>query len=375
MHILILNWRDLKNPSSGGAEILTHEMAKRWTKKGHKVTQLSSRFRGSLGEEVIDGVRIIRMGTWWSVHVLVFFYYLFNLRGRVDVTIDEVHFFPFFSALYVREKTVLLACEVANKLFFEIFPYPLALIGRVFEKLYLILYKNISVLAISPSTKRALIAEGFKENNITILPMGITLPKTLPSLRKEKSPTIIFVGRLLKVKGIEDAIRLCSNLKKEFGDIKLWVVGRGEESYERKIKKLVKDLNLKEDIEFLGFVSEDKKFEMMQRAHILIAPSIKEGFGLTILEAGIVGTPAVVYNVEGLRDVVKNGINGLLVNTNINSMAEKVKNLFFNKELYEKLQQGAINYAKKLNWDNTANAALELFKKIIYKYDLYNIRH
>ena len=141
-------------------------------------------------------------------------------------------------------------------------------------------------------------------------------------------------------------------------------MGRGKKNYERKIKKLVKDLSLEEQVKFLGFVSEDKKFEMMQGAHILIAPSIKEGFGLTVSEAGIVGTPVVAYNSSGLRDIVKNGKNGILVaEKSPESLASTVIQLLSDDSLYQKLCQGAKKEARQYNWDNTASVMLDILKK------------
>ena len=135
LRILILNWRDIKNPLAGGAEILTHEMAKEWVKWGHSVTQISAKFPRAKDKEIIDGITIIRLGAWWSIHFLAFLYYFRNLRGKIDIIIDEVHGLPFFAALYESSKTILFVCEVADKLFFQVFPTPLAQIGRVLEKI------------------------------------------------------------------------------------------------------------------------------------------------------------------------------------------------------------------------------------------------
>src|SRR3990167_1487366 len=173
--ILILNWRDIKNPLAGGAEILTHEMAKQWVRRGHSVTQISAKFNGAKDEEIIDGIRVIRIGTWWSVHLLAFVYYLKNLRNKTDIIIDEVHGLPFFAALYEPRKTVLFACEVAEKIFFHVFPYQVAIIAIILEKIYFKIYKNIPALAISPSTKGDLISRGFNKKDITVLPMGLTV--------------------------------------------------------------------------------------------------------------------------------------------------------------------------------------------------------
>src|SRR6266571_4976822 len=126
MKILILNWRDIKNPSGGGAEILTHEMAKRWINSGHQVMQFSSLFKNAKSKENIDGVDFIRKGKWWTVHVFAFFYY-HSHKKNIDVIIDEVHWFPFFAAMYAPGKTLALTCEVASKLLFKIFPYSVAL--------------------------------------------------------------------------------------------------------------------------------------------------------------------------------------------------------------------------------------------------------
>src|SRR5438309_329776 len=99
MRILILNWRDIRNPASGGAEILTHEVAKRWVDMGHIVTQFSSKFPNAKRDETIDGVRYLRSGQWWNVHGFAAIYYIFYLRNKTDLVIDEVHWFPFFSAI------------------------------------------------------------------------------------------------------------------------------------------------------------------------------------------------------------------------------------------------------------------------------------
>ncbi len=360
MKILVLNWRDIKNPAAGGAEILTHEMAKRWAKWGNEVVQISSRFPQSKSRETIDSVKIIRMGKWWSVHILAFFYYWENLRSRIDVIIDEVHWFPFFSALYARKKTVLLVCEVADKLFFQVFSYPQALLGRLMEKIYLFIYRGVPTLAISLSSKKDLIKEGFPKEKITVIPMGLATPPGLSRFPKEKTPTLIYLSRVNKQKGIEDAIEVMARVKKELPGACLWVVGSGDEKYLEKIKKKASMAAVK----FFGFVSEKKKFELLAKAHLLLVPSFHEGWGLTVPEAGLVGTPAVAYNVGGLRDVIIDGINGVLVRSEIEAMARAIIELLGCQKKWDKLRKGAIKEAKKYHWDKTAQAAFKVLHLI-----------
>lgn len=365
MKILILNWRDIKNTAGGGAELLTHEMAKRWVKWGNEVIQISAGFPGGRREETIDGVKIIRLGTWWTVHFLTIFYYFKNLRNQVDVIVDEVHWFPFFAAVWTRTKTVLLACEAASKSFFVYFPYLIAVAWRQLEKVYLFLYRNVPTLAISPSTKKELINEGFKKDKITILPMGLTPPASLKVCPKRKKPTLIYLGRINKLKGAEDAVETFKIVKREIPKAKLWFVGAGLPDYERKIKQKVADYHLTASVKFFGFVSEKKKFELLSKAHLLMVPSRHEGWGLIVSEAGFAGTPAVVYNVSGLKDVVRDKKTGLICQKNTpQEMARLSISLLKNKTLYQALQKGGLVEVRKCDWDKTAKTALAVFRKL-----------
>ncbi len=369
MRILILNWRDVKNPKSGGAEILTHEIAKRWVKLGHKVTLFTSEFNNGSKEEEIDGVKIIRSGhpdmrfLFSSVHFRAFKYYRDNV-GKFDVVVDEVHGVPFFTPWYVKKRKVILICEVAGDLWVKMFGHFFGLLGRMVERIYLkFVYKNIPYLTISNSTREELIKEGVNGKDITVLPMGLTVPLNIKHVKKEKQPTLIFVGRITKSKGVEDAITAISAVSKVYPGIKLWIVGSGDKKYISYLKKITERLKIESKVTFCGFVSEQKKFELMGRAHILLAPSVKEGWGLIVPEAGFVGTPAVGYNVLGLREVIVDGKTGYLTsNNNPQELAKTIKKALSNKSEYEKLSIAAKHLSLSYNWDNTAKVALKLIE-------------
>lgn len=369
MRILLLNWRDIKNPASGGAEILTHEIAKRLVKKGNKITQFSSRFPNSKREEVIDGINFIREGNadirnfFNSVHFAAYRNYKKYFQGNFDLVIDEIHGIPFFTPLYVKERKIALICEVAGRIWDTNFPFPFNLLGKFTEHNYFRFYRGLKFLTISNSTKEELLMHGLKEGDITVLPMGFTKPKSLPNFSKERDLTIIFVARLLKAKGVEDAIKACNFLKKDVPKIKLWILGRGEKSYEKELKELVKSLKLTKNVRFWGFVDQNKKFELMQKSHYLVVPSLKEGFGLTIPEAGYVGTPSIGYNVEGVRDIITDSKNGFLVEPNYKDLAIKIKRNFENKDLYDKLSKNSITFSKPLDWGETAEKALRAIEE------------
>jgi|SRR5258708_1404215 len=366
MRILILNWRDIKNPSGGGAEILTHEIAKRWAASGHEVIHFSAMFRGARSKETIDGVHFIRKGSWWNVYFFAFIYYVFYLRNSTDVIIDEVHGLPFFSSLYAPKKTIALVCEIANKLFFTMFPYPIAILGRGLEKVYLILYKHVPAMVISPSTYNDLIVEGH-DKNISILPMGLSIPENIKIASKEKIPTIVYLGRLNKQKGILDAVETFALIKKNIPDCQFWVIGSGEENFVLEVKKKIAEYALENTVKFFGFVSQKEKYALLSKAHILMVPSQQEGWGLIVHEAGIIGTPTVAYNVLGLRDTIENNKSGILVNPNPQDLAKNVIVLIKDKEKYNKMKKEAMQLAGKYTWENTAKVAWKFIERTKYK--------
>lgn len=368
MKILILSWRDIKNPASGGAEVLTHEIGLRWVRQGHDVTLFSSSFKNSRSNEIIDGVKIVREGRpsvlnlGISVHVRAYFWYLKNKTEKFDVVIDEIHGLPFFTPLFVKEKKVVLICEVANEIWDAVFPFPFNVIGKTIENFYIHFYKNVPFLTISHSTEKDLIKKGIKKESITVLPMGANIPKNLIKTEKEKIPTILYVGRISKTKGVEDAILALSMC--EFPkNLRLWIVGRGEEKYVSKLHELARKLKVNMRIEFLGYIEEREKFDLMARSHVLIVPSIKEGWGLIVTEAGACGTPSVVYDVPGLNEVVVNNESGLVVDRDPKNLSLGIQKIFNNKVLYKKLQDGAKRRAMLFTWNDTARVSLKILSQ------------
>lgn len=368
MNILILNWRDIRNPRAGGAELLTHEIAKRWVALGHAVTIISERYDGAQREELIDGVSIVRRGKWWSVHLYAMLYYIFRFGNSVDIVVDEVHWYPFFSILYARRKTVLLVCEVADKLFFRLLPRPLAFIARVIEKIYVALYRRNPVLAISMSTKNALIREGFDAAHITVLPMGLTIPKTVKHYPKSSLLTLIVVARLHVLKGIADAIAAFARIQSSIPSARLWIVGGDSEGYQKDLVQKAQTLAVNERVKFYGRVGEMKKFELLARAHILLMPSVHEGWGLVVPEAALQGTPAVGYRTAGVQDVIIDDKTGVLVDSGQpDKLAEETLHLWRDRPRYRRYQSAGIKRATSMNWDNTARVALPVLRKIYEK--------
>jgi glycosyltransferase involved in cell wall biosynthesis len=156
-------------------------------------------------------------------------------------------------------------------------------------------------------------------------------------------------------------------IKKHIPDAQLWYAGTGKPAYIESLKKRITDAGLDTSVVLYGFVSEQVKFELLARAHILAVPSKHEGWGLVVAEAGLVKTPAVVYNVPGLRDVTVHNKTGLTVSPDPVALSGGILHLLQNEEQYQLMQQQTYNNATAQTWDITANIALQWLTKKSYE--------
>jgi len=364
MNILILNWRDPKNPKSGGAEIVTLEHAKAWVKKGHKVIWFSSEFSKSKDKEVIEGINIIRRGNILTVFLHAPIFYLFS-GNKFDLIIDEIHGIPFFTPIYTRIPKIAFIHETADEIWNYMYPFPFNKVGIFLERQYFSLYKKIVFWTDANSTVSDLEKYGIPNKNCIAIscPAGNKPLNKLPV--KEKIPTFIFVSRVVKMKGIEEVIKAFFHILKKVKNGQLWIVGDGDEKYLKYLKNTMHTYNISTKVKFYGKVNETEKLELMKKAHLLLHASIKEGWGLVVIEAASQGTPSIVYNVSGLKDSVKDGKTGLILKkNNSEEMAKEALSLLDNKQKYEKFQKNAIEWSKSLTWEKATNQSISLIDKV-----------
>ncbi len=370
MNILVLSWRGVKHPNAGGAEVSTFEHARGWVKMGHRVTLFTSYFPNAKKEEISDGVEIKRYGRqMFGVQLEAFVWYLFKNHEKFDLVIDEFHGIPFFTPFYVRVKKMGFIHEVAKEVWmlnpwpkpYNIFP---AVIGTLFEPLIFKFYKKVPFMTVSDSTKKDLIAWGIPKSEITVVHNGVTIPKNLKEFDKEKELTLIFLGALSKDKGIEDALAAFACVYTKNKNSKLWVVGKSDKEYLKKLKLLAEKLEINDRVTFYDFVTEEKKFELLSRAHLLINTSTREGWGLVVIEAAWMGTPTVGYNVPGLRDSIVDGKTGILCNPDPNSCAKDILFLMKDNKKYQAFQVNSRKWAEGFSWKKSVQNSLKLIKKL-----------
>lgn len=367
MKILILNWRDVSHPKSGGAELVTMEHAKGWVRAGHRVTWLTASYHGAKPESVVGGVHFIRRWGSLTIYLYAPFYVLFNGR-RYDVIVDEAHGFPFFTPLFTRTPVVIFIHEIAGEIWDFMFTFPKNLVGKLLERWYFILYRHCLFWTDAPSTVDELVTRGIPRNQCTAIPCPIVGEGHIRNkiCKKENNPTYIFVSRAVRMKGIEEIVKAFSFIVRADPQSHLWIVGGGTENYVHEIQQMIDEYGVTGNITMFGEVTEKKKYELMSRAHLLLHASVKEGWGLVVLEAAYVGTPSVVYNVNGLKDVVKSGKTGIVLPDNSpREMAREAVRLYRDKRRYWEFQKNGKAWAAGLTWRDAVRSSLRVLKRAI----------
>lgn len=371
MRILVFSWRDPKHPLAGGAEQVMHEHMKGWVKAGHTVTLFSSKVKELRSEEVIDGVIINRAGNQYlGIQIKAYLYYKKNDKS-IDLVVDQFHGLPFFTPLYVKKPILAVIQETAREVWFlnplpKPFNWIVGLLGYLAEPFFFLFYKRVHFMTGSNSALEDLVRMGIDKKNITVVPHGVLSLQPKPFSNKESKKTLVYLGMLSKDKGIEDALK-CFQLLRSKGDYQFWVIGRAEtKMYSLRIEKLAKRLNLNGLVKFWGYVSNSEKFKLLAKAHLLINPSIREGWGLVNIEANSISIPVIAYNSPGLVDSVKDGFSGIICKqNNPEELAQTCDNLLNDNLQYKRFQKKSLEWSKKFSWGKSSQKGLELIKSLL----------
>ena len=361
LQVLWFNWRDIRNPDAGGAEVLTQEIACRLVKNyNYDITIFSAQFHGGLPAECIDGVNIIREGGKYSVYNKARNYYKKH-KDSYDIVIDEINVKPFLTPKFVKEKPILtLIHQMSTELFSSELSFPLNYIGRYYlENKWLSYYKELPIVTVSNSTKEDLEKRGFK--NISVIPVGLSTTALSVMPQKESIPTLIFIARLVKHKLPHHAIEAFSQIKKKIPSLRLWIIGDGY------MRSRLEKANVK-DVTFYGHVGSELKNKLLSKAQLVLVPATREGWGLVVIESNAMGTPVVAYDVPGLRDSVMHGQNGILTREKTSaSLGISAISLLNDPKTLDELSSHALAYSKQFSWDISASAFDKIIKNLVEK--------
>jgi glycosyltransferase involved in cell wall biosynthesis len=356
IRVLAFNWRDIKHPEAGGAEVHLHEIMKGLVSRGHDVTLLCSSFPKAPREERIDGVETLRAGSWWNANFVLPYKYLRSLKGRrYDLIIEDINKLPFFTPLYAKCPVVAVVPHLFGTTVFQETSPPLALYVWSYELFIPFAYRSAPFIAISESTVEDLVKRGIQRDRVFLVHCGLDHGTFCPdsSVEISEEPTVIFLGRLRKYKGVQILLRAMVKVRERVPRARLVVVGDGP--YKGPLERLAARLGIAELVTFAGFVPSGERVRMLRKSHVAVSPSPKEGWGLTVVEANACGTPVVASRSPGLRDSVRHGETGFLVkHGDVEELAGRIVDVLSDGALRGALSEGALRWAARFTWETCA---------------------
>ncbi len=356
MRFLMLNWRDPRNPLSGGAERVTEAYLAALTERGHEVFWFANQFPGAPDQEVISGIHVIRRGGKGSSILAARKWH--RRQAPFHLVIDQHHGLPWYAPWWCGTNCVAYVHEVLGPIWDVFYRWPTSAIGKRQECWTHWLYRNVRFWTASSTTKSMLERHGVKR--VHLIPYGVhtvALPRLNP--KPLTAPLrLVMVSRLAPNKRVEHGIRAVAQLVARNVDAILTVVGTG--GMESACRELTVQLGLSNRVKFAGPLSETDKDSQLQQAHILLHASLREGWGLNVIEANAMGTPAVVYPVAGLTESTLHDQTGLVATAESpEALADSVLQCVRNPERYECYRRAAWERAKTFHWSKVLPKACD----------------
>lgn len=333
-----------------------------------RIDIITRRFFGQdnlISRELKDfkNIKVIRLGKrskWNSISARLLFIvrsFVFLLKHQYDL----VHAFPFIAGL-----PVFLAFLFNRKpLIYSVFALPsLSQKGQISPESLIqdfLTYKIPYSLIITDNydyfTKN-------RQKNICYLPNGVDI-RLFNQVKAKKSsfPRLLFVGRLHKQKGLAELIKSLPEIIKAIPDLKLIIIGWGQE--EQNIRKLITEYRLNSSVEIKKPKFGKELIAEYKKSHYLILPSQYEGQGLVIMEAWAAGIPVISTDVGSNRFLIKNNHNGFLISVNEKDVLTKIIiQAFRKKNIVQMGQNGYMLVKKNYTWNIVVKKLYSIYQRL-----------
>jgi len=345
----------------GGAEKRIYELGKRLAMKGNDVHLFGVKWW--TGEDVIQKEGMVLHGVCEKMELyvngrrsvyeaIIFSITLLPHLVKENFDVIDVSAFPYFSCFTVKivskfKGTPMVTTwhEVWGDYWYE-YLGKIGIAGKLIERLVSMISNNS--IAVSSLTKKGL--ESFGVSNIHVVRNGIDLRKINEIKPSINTCDIIFIGRFIKEKNLDILIESVAHIKKDLPKIKCHIIGDGPEK--NILFSQVSDLRLENNVKFFGFLDYDEVIAMIKSSKVLVLPSIREGFGIVVLEAFACGVPVVtVKSPQNAAYELVNEETGFIVDLNVRELSDSIYKLITSDELNKKFSDAAVRKAQEYDWD------------------------
>ncbi len=357
-------WRDLDDPEAGGSELHAHEIARRWAEAGVDVVVRTSGVAGAPVTAERDGYRSRRHAGRYRVFAeapIELAAGRLGPIGHLDGLVEIWNGMPFMSPLWWRGPRLVFLHHVHAEMWNMVLPPRLARLGNLVEsRLAPPLYRRSRVATLSRSSREEIVESlGLRPGRVSVVPPGVDQRfSTLPGRAgRTDHPLVLAVGRLVPVKQFERVVALAGPLAALHPGLEIVIAGEG---YERaRLEAAIAEAGAGGIVRLAGHVKDDELVELYRRAWVLVSASAREGWGMSVTEAGACGTPAVVSRIAGHLDAVEDGVTGLLFD-NDDQFVKEVDRVLSDTVLRGRLSRAARERAGTRSWEATALGTFEL---------------
>lgn len=357
MKICHLIYDDVKNPwLGGGGALRAREIYCRLAGR-HQITVVTGNFPGAVREEVDEGVRFLRVGSDASYMRSRLSYCrqaLACLKGQEwEVWVHEFSAFaPLWPAARLRRRGLLFFYHFVGA--HALVKHPV--VGGVAwaaEALTLRGYRHL--VTISPSVQEE-VQRRLTGRQVQVDCVYTGVDARYFDLQPEEQPYLLYFGRMdVHTKGLDTLIAAFARVAGQYPQLRLRMAGRGAPSAVEQVRRLVRQAGVEDRVEMLGAVDETQKCELLRQALFLCMPSRYEGWGIAAVEAQAAGKAVLGTRVSGLRDAVREGETGLLVEAGQpDALSQGMRQLLDQPELRQRLGRQGREWARRFNWDQIA---------------------
>jgi glycosyltransferase involved in cell wall biosynthesis len=354
--VSMLAWRDLDDPEAGGSELHASIVARVWGEVGIEVTMRTSFAAGHPQISWRDGYRVVRKAGRYMVFPRAAFSEMMGWHGARDGLVEIWNGMPWFSPLWARGPRICFLHHHHAEMWDMTLPPRLARMGRLLEsRVAPPLYRWTPIVTLSESAKRELVDEmGLPAKRITVVPPGVE-PRFTPGGERSATPLVVAAGRLVPVKRYDYLIDVLAALKPDHPGLEAVIVGEGYKREE--LEALRREHEAEDWIHLPGRISDDELLDLYRRAWVIAGAAAREGWGMTLTEAGACGTPAVATSIAGHRDAIVHDRSGLLVRTRDEFVAA-LDRVLRDEAFRARLRRGALEHARRFTGEATARGTL-----------------